>query len=801
MDFLKSINNNSLLITPSNMKSTILDYINKLDTLLNVKILSFNELKKEILFDYKEEALLLLMKEYGLNKEVAEEYLNNIYYIEDKSYDNEKLNELVKMKKLLLDNNLIVTDDLLESSYKDKDIYVYGYDYIDSFNNRLLSSFNKVHIIKKEKIKDSVNIYEFNNLKDEVIYLLDSITNLIDKGISLEDIVIVNTDDNYKKEIYKLFKITGIPVEIYKNTCISSTIVGNKVLKYLNTSRSIEETFNYLNEELDLENEYDYKIYSKILSIFNKYYSYDYSFDIIYECIKDDFNKESVNLSKNIGIKIGDLSNSYYDESKYVFLVGFNEGVVPRIHKDEDYISDSLKPLVGLTPSSTLNELEKESLFNNLLSIKNLSSSYSLRYKDSELFKSSLIDEKVLITSKYELDSNLYYSDLYAKLSLSKKLDELIKYNKHDESLDSLYNKVSIDYKTYDNRYKPIDSKALKEYLDNKINLSYSTIKTFYSCQFRFYLDKILKISPYEETFEKYLGNLFHFVISKMKEDNFDLDREWNSYLNNRELTNKELFYVNKLKKELVIIIDFLKEFNYDTGLDKVYTEEKRVVKKSNGLDVTFTGYVDKIMYKEYDGVTLVSIIDYKTGNQDCDLKDAYYGIDLQLPVYLYLIDKDRLFPTYKIVGFYLQKILQKEVEIDEKKSYLDLKYDNLKLLGYSTTNLTDLSRFDPGYESSRYIRSMSITKEGKFNSKAKVLDEKEFNATIKLVDSKIDNVINSINNADFKINPIVYKDEEEKKGIKGCDYCNYKDVCFRRYRDVLRVDKKENLSFLSEYE
>ena len=204
-----------------------------------------------------------------------------------------------------------------------------------------------------------------------------------------------------------------------------------------------------------------------------------------------------------------------------------------------------------------------------------------------------------------------------------------------------------------------------------------------------------------------------------------------------------------------------------------------KYIQKNNGLDVTFTGYVDKIMYKEYDGVTLVSIIDYKTGNQDCDLKDAYYGIDLQLPVYLYLIDKDRLFPTYKIVGFYLQKILQKEVEIDEKKSYLDLKYDNLKLLGYSTTNLTDLSRFDPGYESSRYIRSMSITKEGKFNSKAKVLDEKEFNATIKLVDSKIDNVINMVNNADFKINPIVYKDEEEKKGIKGCEYCNYKDVCF----------------------
>ena len=178
MEFLNNLDNDSLLVIPYNIKDKVLEYINNLDKLINTKIISLDELKKELLFDIKEEAVLFVMKEYKVKKSIAEDYLRNIYYVEDKDYNNEKLNLLVEIKNKLESNNLLIKDDLLKKHYSNKKVYVYGYDYIDSFNKKLLSNFNNVEIINKNKIKDTNLVYEFNNLTDEVYFLLEKISSL-----------------------------------------------------------------------------------------------------------------------------------------------------------------------------------------------------------------------------------------------------------------------------------------------------------------------------------------------------------------------------------------------------------------------------------------------------------------------------------------------------------------------------------------------------------------------------------------------------------------------------------------------
>ena len=85
MDFIKNIKNNSLLIIPNNIKEKVIEYISSLDRIIDVKILSLNELKKELLFNIDDESILFLMDKYNLKKEVAVEYLNNIYYVDNKS--------------------------------------------------------------------------------------------------------------------------------------------------------------------------------------------------------------------------------------------------------------------------------------------------------------------------------------------------------------------------------------------------------------------------------------------------------------------------------------------------------------------------------------------------------------------------------------------------------------------------------------------------------------------------------------------------------------------------------------------
>ena len=142
MELVKYIDKDSLLIIPNNIKLKVLECFNDSKTLLNVKIMSLDELKKECYFDYKSNTKLYLMDKYNLTKDVAGDILNALYYIEDKDYSNAKLRFLKDIKQDLIDNSFIVYDPHFSMFLKDKNIIVYGYTKIDSFSKRMLDSIN-----------------------------------------------------------------------------------------------------------------------------------------------------------------------------------------------------------------------------------------------------------------------------------------------------------------------------------------------------------------------------------------------------------------------------------------------------------------------------------------------------------------------------------------------------------------------------------------------------------------------------------------------------------------------------------
>ena len=74
-------------------------------------------------------------------------------------------------------------------------------------------------------------------------------------------------------------------------------------------------------------------------------------------------------------------------------------------------------------------------------------------------------------------------------------------------------------------------------------------------------------------------------------------------------------------------------------------------------------------MYKEEDNVTPVAIIDYKTGNANIDLKYIDYSLNMQLPIYIYLINNSKL-KNIRLVGFYLQKIHLETPKKENKSLY-----------------------------------------------------------------------------------------------------------------------------------
>ena len=81
MDFLKNIKEDSILIIPNNIKNKLLDYITENKLLINVKLLTFNDLKKGLLYDYNDETIYRLMKNKNISYSVAKSYIEDTYYI------------------------------------------------------------------------------------------------------------------------------------------------------------------------------------------------------------------------------------------------------------------------------------------------------------------------------------------------------------------------------------------------------------------------------------------------------------------------------------------------------------------------------------------------------------------------------------------------------------------------------------------------------------------------------------------------------------------------------------------------
>ena len=523
---------------------------------------------------------------------------------------------------------------------------------------------------------------------------------------------------------------------------------------------------------------------------------------IITICNKYTFVKEYNNLKqlliyefKNTNITKNELENyvdnltieDYISDDSYVFMLNFNTSSIPKIIKDEEYIDDLIKKEVNLKTTVEKNILFKEFTKNKIKNIKNLWISYKLNSEKNEYYPSTLIKELNLKEEEYKndiLNSNSIIND---KINYAKSLYNFETYGIND-NLDIYINTLgNIKYNSYNNKFKGIDIKDLKEYLNYKLNLSYSSLNNYHKCSFRYYLANILNIDKYEDTFEGYLGSLFHDVLEKCLINNLDIDTEINNYINKSEriLDNKEKFFINKIKEDIIFARDIIIKQNEDISLDQNYFEKLiNINKNQDDMEINFKGFIDKILYKTIDDKTYISIIDYKTGNVSADLKYLPYGFNMQLPIYLYLVKKSNLFVNPEIVGFYLQFILNNNLLRNNNKIE-EIKKDNLKLVGYSIDNISSLVLFDKNYENSNIIKGLKVKNDGTFYKTAKVLSNDQIENIINTTEKIIDNDIKNILKGEFNINPKKIGYDKEI----GCEFCHFKDICYKKNTDEIILE------------
>ena len=732
---MEKLENNMLVICPNEEKVKILHSLEQQNKLYNIKFMTKQEYLNNYFFTYQDNAILYLMKKYHYKVDVCKVYLKYLYVIdENKIYQNKKINFLQKLKKELIQENLLEYNPAFKEYLKNKKKVVLNYPKLDLYEKKALEVEKKDPVEEKE-----LTVTEYKTMEEEVNGVALKIISLIKKNVDINKIYLTNVTSDYFYTIDRIFSYYHIPINLPRKT----PIYGTKIVK------------DYLKDET-LNLEQDNKITKKLVSILNSLVS-----------IKDDSKEyhdlllskiKSATLSSEEyqdAIQVKDLDQEDFFNDEYVFVLGMNQDNLPKLEKDTDYISDKDKKELDLYTTDEKNKQAKNSLIETLYKIKNLYLSYKLQTPFQSMYPSSIIEEYKIKVVEPEQD-NYSHSNLYNELRLGSKLDTYNRYKEVSPMLKELFTHYNIPYQTYDNRFKGINHDTYLENLPYPLKLSYTSINSYNECKFKYYLNYVLKINTYEDTFAAFIGSLYHKILQLYKYPNFNFEESYQKYLEKRELSLKEKVLLVRLKKELLELLEQEKRQDLILGYNDELHEQKIEIPLKKDIEVIFTGTIDKIMYYKKVEDTYFTIIDYKSGT-----------VDTQNILFNY--------PSF------------------DKKPIEDIKKERIKLQGYSTDDLSILSRFDPTYENSEVIKSMKYTDKG-FSRFSKVLSDSDVYHIITYTKKEIIKDMNDILQGDFKINPKIY----DGKDI-SCEYCNFKDICYKSQKDVVYLDKVTDLSFLDE--
>jgi len=745
----------------------------------NYIFLSFNDLSSRVLGSCKKEAIFLLVDKYSLSYEEAKEYIKYIPYVENKSYNNLKLDSIVSAKNLLIENNLFSKDDFF--LFRLNQFPVTFIDVDDNILARRIKDIIKdyTEVIEYNSCENEYKplVYEFNDIYDECLYVFNEVAELYKKGISLNKIFINNVDSSYSFIFRRLSRSYNIPINLPNDKNISSLEIANEFIRLCD----IESTFSDILDKLDKESDY----YNTIMNLIVDYNLEDkdpkkYK-DFFSECLIDAKFKAS-----KYSEMLSCTEKKHYSDDEYVFLVGLNLGSLPKVYKDDEYLNDNELHEISLLTSVDKNIDSKMKLKKLMLESKNICISYKRYAESEECFPSNIIGE---LNLDIEYKSVKYgYSRCEDNLRLGSAYTRFIKYNDLNEALEK-YDINDLKFNSYDNSYTQIDRALLNERFKEKpLKMAYSNIKTFFGCPFQYFADRILGLNEFKPNMAARLGTFSHAVLEDSYNEDFDFNES--ARKNKLELLNdsRDKFYFTVMEEVLRDLIAYNREHEELSMLKNI---EREAHIEYHGDGYIFEGYIDKLMYTEINNEIYAAIVDYKTGKDIVSLDNVIDGFNLQLPCYMYLLNKYERFNGKKIhiIGIYLQKV--NIISIDNTIDISKQREKAFKLQGFTIRSHELISMLDPNYDKSSYLNKMSTLKSGDFSRYADVISEDKMNELVLLVEDMINKANREIKNGSFNI---LSKNIEGKNS--ACTFCSYKDLCFKSAENMLYLTKK---SFLEE--
>lgn len=532
-----------------------------------------------------------------------------------------------------------------------------------------------------------------------------------------------------------------------------------------------------------------------------------------------------------------------------LFFLGVNDTYIPRVSKDSPILLDEDKErLKGMgidLPSERENREKEESLaIYSALSKPSdyLYLSYSLSDEDGKALRpSNILDKIIKILPKVNQESELSIVDPMEFVDrkeptfrkLAQTLRDYVEEGKIDEDYLSIYgyfyNKeeyrdsinLLLESLFYTNKVDSIGKEYAKQLYNAPFKASVTRLEKFAKCPFDHFVEyglrpkerKIHEISPLE------LGSIFHNSIEKFALKANELENL--PKLMDREHCNKVMDSIvdESISQNVKILMDNSKRNAYVMKKIKKISQRAAwtMVNQINkgrfemaalefeipdividlGDDkITLTGRIDRVDILEDGEDSFVKIVDYKSRKKTFSLEDAYYGIDIQLVVYMdallknpQSLKKNELHPA-GVFYFPIMDALVK-TDSDDPEEIEKLIEKELRMQGIVLKDIRVARAIDMDVEENPTVAAIKAKGNEVLGENA--LTEKEFNALISHVMNMVRDMSRDILNGNISIEPYA------KKGSSPCQYCKYAPMC--KFDDKFDGNNHNNLKKLKDKE
>lgn len=240
-----------------------------------------------------------------------------------------------------------------------------------------------------------------------------------------------------------------------------------------------------------------------------------------------------------------------------------------------------------------------------------------------------------------------------------------------------------------------------------------------------------------------------------------------------RILTRTVLTLQQHLKQGSFQPDDYELSFRFAEDLDTIHVDLSEEEK------MHLQGRIDRIDVSEDAEHVYVKVIDYKSGNKKFDLAALYYGLQLQLVVYMNAAMEleSRKHPDKEIVPAALlyyhidDPTIETPVELTQEQINEEI-LAKLRMNGVVNSDPAVVERLDRFLQDKSKVIPVEKKKDGSFSARSGVLSREEMQLVSSYVDTKIRKIGREILDGKIAANPY------EKGNEEACTYCAYKKVC-----------------------